>query len=91
MKDACYLERRGIALQCDPPPHILKKTRRIMAQMDQGVPYWKLRGKRLKPHRKMISIPIGLHWRLVGKEQNGRIVWKQLLSHESYNSMLHRR
>lgn len=89
MKDATYLESRGIVLPSDPPSHVLRKARQVVAQMEKGLPYWKLRGKRLKRNRKVISIPVGRRWRLVGLDEEGTTTLKELLSHAQYNTRVH--
>ena len=80
-----FFERRGIATHC-VPDRVLDKARHIIGLLEQGTPYWQMRGKRLHRNRSVISIPVGRRWRLLALDANGSLRPKELLSHESYNN-----
>lgn len=70
---------------CRAPEHVLRKARRLIGSLEDGTPYWKLRGKRMAYDRTVVSIPIGRSWRILARDVAGRIVAEQVLSHEQYN------
>jgi len=67
------------------PREVLAKARRVIEKLEQGQPYWKLRGKRLQYDRQRISIPLGPRWRLLADDLDGKLVVREILSHQSYN------
>jgi len=67
------------------PREVLTKARRVIEKLEQGLPYWKLRGKRLQYDRQRISIPLGPRWRLLADDLNGQLVVREVLSHQNYN------
>ena len=82
-----FFSRRGIDVHNGPPPYILEKARRIVLQLERGVPYWQLRGKRLRKDRSIISIPVGPRWRLVASVEAGKPQLQELVSHSNYNGL----
>lgn len=83
-----FFSRRGIKVHNGPPPHILEKARLIVLQLEDGIPYWQLRGKRLRKDRSIISIPVGPRWRLVASLETGTPQLQELVSHSNYNGLL---
>jgi len=65
---------------------VLAKARRVICRLEQGVPYWQMRGKRLQRDRSVISIPVGRHYRLLAEDRDGRISPCELLSHALYDT-----
>jgi hypothetical protein len=82
-----FFSRRGI-LTHNAPVAVLAKARSIIARLESGTPYWKLRGKRLQWNRRVISIPVGRSWRILAQDTGGRVQAQQVLSHSSYNHRL---
>ena len=67
------------------PRDVLSRARRVIEKLEKGHPYWKLRGKRLQYDRRRISIPIGRDWRILADDIDGKLVVREVLSHQSYN------
>lgn len=82
---ADFLARRGVSVR-SVPEHVLEKARLIVCRLDEGVPYWQMRGKRLQRDRTVISIPVGRHYRLLAVDRNGQVSPRELLSHAGYNN-----
>ncbi|MBL7163814.1 MAG: hypothetical protein ISS57_14535 [Anaerolineales bacterium] len=80
-----FFEQRGIDGADRVPKQVLKKARQVICRLDDGNPYWKLRGKRLNHDRDVISIPVGRRWRILALWQDGEAVPQAILSHERYN------
>lgn len=69
------------------PPKIVIKVRHLIAQLNQGIAYWQLGGKRLHGERHAIKIPVTYRYRLLCSQQGSQITPTQVLSHEAYNSV----
>ena len=82
-----FFARRGILVH-GVPPAVLAKARQIIARLEAGTPYWKLRGKRMQFNRYVISIPVGNTWRILAEDKAGRVQARQVLSHSQYNHRL---
>jgi hypothetical protein len=80
-----FFEQRGINGADRVPRRVLKKARGIICRLDEGHPYWKLRGKRMHYDRDVISIPVGRRWRILARWQGGKAIPRQILSHERYS------
>jgi hypothetical protein len=85
--DADFFTRRGIAVH-PVPVYVLEKACHIVRQLEQGVPYWRIRGKRLQRDRTTISIPVGRRYRLLAVEREGTVRPCELLSHGDYNNRI---
>jgi len=83
--DADFFARRGITVH-PVPDHILLKAGSIIRRLEQGVPYWRMHGKRLQRDRTVISIPVGRRYRLLAVERDGLVHPRELLSHGDYNN-----
>jgi hypothetical protein len=57
-------------------------------RLERGEPYMTFRGKRLRRNRKRISIPLGLKWRMLAEDVDGRLQVRRILSHQAYNTRL---
>lgn len=64
---------------------LVDKARKIIADIHNGRPYVRYRGKRLKFDRHIISVPLNRDWRLIFYESGGKIRCRELMSHEEYN------
>lgn len=82
---ADFFSQRGIAVG-STPGHVLAKARRVICELEQGVPYWQMRGKRLQRDRSVISIPVGRHYRLLAVDRDGQVSPRELLSHALYDT-----
>ena len=80
-----FFDQRDIDGADRVPKQVLKKAQQIIHRLDDGNPYWKLRGKRLNHDRDVISIPVGRRWRILASWQDGEAVPQAILSHERYN------
>jgi len=80
-----FFDQRGIDGADRVPKQVLKKARQVIRRLDDGNPYWELRGKRLNHDRDVISIPVGRRWRILAFWQDGEAVPQAILSHERYN------
>ena len=87
MSPSDFFRRRGILIH-NAPIEVLLKARGIIARLESGTPYWKLRGKRLQWNRRVISIPVGRSWRILAEYDRGRVKARQVLSHSRYNHRL---
>lgn len=67
------------------PERIQNRADQIIAQIKQGAPVARFRGKRLHNDRTVISIPLGRDWRLLLRSTTEGLKVDQILSHESYN------
>jgi hypothetical protein len=81
-----YFNQRHILVNRTPPA-VLQRARQVIERLEQGVPYWRLRGKRLRCNRELISIPVGRKWRILAIDCSGRIVPAEVLSHARYNDL----
>lgn len=86
-----HLAKRRITYPRRAPLHVLRKTVRIVKQLERGEAYWRLRGKRMHYDRTLISIPVGHRWRLLARDVQGEVIPVCLLSHEAYNGIHKRR
>ncbi len=79
-----FFERRHIDIR-RVPGEVLARARRVIEKLKKGQPYWQLRGKRLQYDRCRISIPLGPHWRMLADDIHGKVVVREILSHQRYN------
>jgi hypothetical protein len=74
------------------PREVAQRVLEVLADLDAGASYVSLQGKRLHKmgQRSVISIPIGLRFRLICREieETGKLVPLEALSHEAYNTRL---
>ena len=82
-----FFTQRGIDGADKVPQKVLQKAQQIIHRLDDGNPYWQMRGKRLNQDRNMISIPVGRRWRILAFWRNGEAVPRAILSHERYNGI----
>jgi len=67
------------------PEHVVLLCRKKLGLLSDGADYAQLRGKRMNHDRNIISIPVGDHYRLMCRWEDGKCVPTELLSHEEYN------
>lgn len=74
------------------PRDVAQRVLEVLAELDRGSSYASLQGKRLHKmgQRSVISIPIGLRFRLICREEEttGKLVPIEALTHEEYNTRL---
>lgn len=68
------------------PQQIVKKARKVIADLNQGTQYWQLSGKRLDAMRNAIRIPVTRRYRLLCRDEGDQIKPIQIVSHETYNT-----
>ncbi|MGG6241577.1 hypothetical protein ACQ4N7_23370 [Nodosilinea sp. AN01ver1] len=68
------------------PEHVVIKSRHIVVELEKGRHFTKLHGKRMVFDREVIRIPVGLRYRMLCREERGRITPLMVLSHEDYNA-----
>jgi hypothetical protein len=82
-----FFERRHIETK-HVPMNVLARAKRVVERLERGEPYMAFRGKRLRRNRKRISIPLGLKWRMLAEDVDGRLQVRRILSHQAYNTRL---
>jgi len=70
------------------PEQVLERARQTIEKLENGQPYWKLRGKRLQRDRSTISIPLGRRRRILAEDVNGSLRVRAVISHQTYNTLL---
>lgn len=68
------------------PTHVVKKSRDIIGELEKGRHFQKLSGKRMQFDKSVVRIPVGLRYRMLCREEKGRITPLMVLSHEDYNA-----
>lgn len=71
------------------PPMVRDKARNMLRQLQEGCSLARLGGKRLI-NQTLISVPVGLRWRIVLRQTPDGMVPLQAMSHESYNRICSR-
>lgn len=70
------------------PRGTVKKSRKILKQLEKGTAYHQLRGTRLSVNRQIIRIPVGQKYRLVCDDIDGRIVPREVIPHKCYDKIV---
>lgn len=73
------------------PTHVVLKSRSIVADLQKGKHFQKLSGKRMHFDKSVVRIPVGLRYRMLCREEKGRIIPLMVLSHEDYNAYANNR
>lgn len=68
------------------PKPIVIKSRDILAELQTGTHFKTLGGKRMKPDRTVVRIPVGHRYRMICRDYQGQITPLSVLSHEDYNT-----
>jgi hypothetical protein len=75
-----YIDLTGL-----PNRALVKKARKIIAQIKSGVHYQDLGGKKIKCSKNVVSIPLSRRYRILCVNEGDRLIAKRVLSHEDYN------
>jgi len=70
------------------PQYVAEKAAEILKAILAGETYMKFHGKRLADDRNVISVPVGCFYRILLRDDAGKAVPMQVLSHEEYNTAL---
>ena len=70
------------------PQKIAEKAAGIVRAIQSGVSYMQFRGKRLYDDRSVITVPVGLFYRIIMREIDGSMRPLSVLSHGDYNNAL---
>ena len=82
-----FFEKRRIDTR-HVPPEVLARARKVVERLEHGESYLAFRGKRIRRNRKRISIPLGLRWRILADDVDGRLRVRRIMSHETYSTVL---
>ena len=83
----CFFEKRRIDTR-HVPPEVLARARKVVERLERGESYLAFRGKRIRRNRKRISIPLGLRWRILADDVDGRLRVRRIMSHQTYSALL---
>lgn len=75
-----------INLQHLPNKSLVKRARKILADIGRGAPWHQFNGKRLQHDRNVVSIPLGRRYRILFHTDDGSPKPVEVLSHEAYNA-----
>lgn len=82
---AARAQRPPDAIKLDHlPPLVQQRARDVLNRLLRGSCSWEVGGKRLVD-RTLISVSLGLRWRLVLRETSEGLVPLEAMSHEKYN------
>lgn len=79
-------EEDVIDLRLLPTQASTVKARKILTDIENGVPYTRYYGKRLNHDRSIISVPVNRDYRILFRDEGGRLLPLRVLSHEDYNT-----
>jgi hypothetical protein len=82
-----FFKQRGIDTR-HIPFDVLIRARKVVERLERGESYLTFHGKRIRRNRKRISIPLGLRWRMLADDVNGRPQVRRILSHQKYSALL---
>ncbi len=75
-----------VDLRALPNQSTVLKARKILGEIEDGVPYTNYLGKRLNHDRTIISVPLTRHYRILFRDEGGTLTPMEVLSHEDYNT-----
>lgn len=78
-------DKDPIDLRCLPKKVVLK-SRQIIADLISGKDYTELLGTRMVFDRTLIRIPVGQRYRMLCRDEQGKIIPLRVISHEEYNA-----
>lgn len=68
------------------PTEIVKKVIDMVTKLREGVPYTSFKGSKRLVKRKVLSIPVGRTYRMLCRDEGGKVIPVEVLTHEAYNS-----
>jgi hypothetical protein len=82
-----FFEKRSIDTR-HVPVEVLAKAHRVVERLEHGESYLVFHGKRIRRNRNRISIPLGLRWRILADDLNGKLRVRRIMSHQTYSALL---
>jgi hypothetical protein len=82
-----FFEQRHIDTR-HVPLDVLIRARKVVERLERGESYLTFHGKRIRRDRKRISIPLGLRWRMLADDVDGRPRVRRIMSHQKYSALL---
>jgi hypothetical protein len=80
------------SIECDRlPENVLEKAESIVLRIENGEHFQRLGGKRMYFDKTLISIPVGMKYRIIARDANGQLSVKYVVTHERYNILIKRR
>lgn len=70
------------------PKPVVKKSRKILRQLEQGTEYYDLKGVRLECDRSTIRIPVTQGYRMLCDDIDGQLIPREVMSHQRYNKIV---
>lgn len=69
----------------------MKKAQEIIEQLENGVHFSSMQGRRMTSDKSIISIPVNYSYRIVARETDCGLQIKYVVSHETYNKLIKKR
>ena len=82
-----FFEQRRIDTR-HVPLEVLAKAYKVVERLEHGESYLTFHGKRIRRNRNRISIPLGLRWRILADDLDGRLRVRRIMSHQTYSALL---
>ncbi len=82
-----FFEKRDIETR-HIPQDVLERARKVVERIEGGESYLSVHGKRLVLNHRRISIPLGRKWRLLADEEDARLSFRAVMSHQTYDSYI---
>lgn len=76
-----------ISLACLPHARMVRRAREILRRIAAGESHLRFHGKRLRHDRRVISVPIGRHYRLIFRDESVGLRPFACVSHSDYNGV----
>jgi hypothetical protein len=67
------------------PKSYQEKAKNVILSIKNGESYKLFNGKRFKVHTSLVGIPLGLHFRILCRFENEKLVPWKLLTHAEYD------
>lgn len=65
----------------------IEKARSLLRRLAAGEPYAQLGGKRWESDRSIVAVPVGRGFRLILRDDGGRLRPLACMTHEAYNNL----
>ena len=82
-----FFEKRDIETR-HIPSDVLERALKVVERIESGESYISVHGKRLVLNHRRISIPLGRKWRLLADEEDARLSFRAVMSHQTYDSYI---